>query len=121
MKMKALINLKEEKVCKVKQSGIHTLELVTPDNVSMAEEIEEGEDIFITSEGKRDIKQGSEGIIAEVHSIKKFYTRIGTLFDERETLVARVQLEYIEDAKVEDVVIKDRGAEVEIEEHFWMG
>ncbi len=119
--MKTLLGILEEKMKELKENEVKTMELVTPDNVTTAENLKKGEEIFVTSVGKKDIKSGTEGILAEVKSTKRFYNRMGGLFDEKEALTIRVQLEYLEESKVKDVMIEDRGVETEIETHFLFG
>jgi len=119
--MKTLISILEESLKDLKENEIKTLELVTPDNVKTAENLERGEEVFLTTAGKRDAKPGTKGVIAEVKYKKRFYNKIGSLFDEKEALTVRVQLEYLEDADAKDVMIEDRGLETEIEKHFLFG
>ncbi|MFW5902261.1 MAG: DUF473 family protein [archaeon] len=119
--MKTLIGILDESMRDLKENEIKTLELVTPDNVTTAENLERKEEVFITSAGKRDAKPGTKGIIAEVKHKKRFYNKIGSLFDEKEALTVRIQLEYLEEAEAKDVMIEDRGLETEIEKHFLFG
>lgn len=119
--MKSLIGIKKETIEKLRENELHTFELIASDNVGTASKIEEGEDIFITQEGKKDINIESKGVIAEVKSRKKFYQKINTLFDEEEALAARVQFEYVGEGEIKDVILEDKGVEVEIEKNIWMG
>lgn len=119
--MKSLIGIKEETMEKLRQNELHTFELIASDNVETARKLEEGEDIFITQEGKKDVSMESKGIVAEVKSSKKFYQKIDTLFDEEETLAVRLQAEYVGEGEIKDVILEDKGVEVEIEKDLWMG
>lgn len=117
--MKTIMGIKEEKIERLKKNKLQTFELITTDNVETSEKIKEGEDIFITAEGKMDIKRDTEGVLAEANKIERFYNKVGDLFDEEEALTVRIQVEYIEEVKTEDVILEDKGVEVEVEEHLW--
>jgi len=119
--MKTIIGILEEKMKELKENEVKTFELVTPDNVTTAENLEKEEEIFVTSAGKKDIKPGTKGILAEVKDKKRFYNKMGGLFDEKEALTIRLQVEYLEEAEVKDLMIEDRGVDTEIEKHFLMG
>ncbi len=119
--MKTLTGIKKETIKKLRQNELHTFELITSDNVEIAGKTKEGEDIFITQEGKKDITPESKGVVAEVKSKKEFYQKIDTLFDEEEALAVRLQVEYVGEGEIRDVILEDKGVEVEIEENIWMG
>lgn len=119
--MKGLTGIKKDKINRLRENELHTFELLTVDNVGIAEKMETRENIFITKESKKDVKTGTKGVIAEVKSHKTFYQKVDTLFDEENTLSARLQVEYIGEAEVTSVIFEDEGIEVEIEEDVWMG
>ncbi len=119
--MKALIGIKEERLNRLRKNNLHTLEIITPDNVATSEELENGELVFITSEGKNDLTVESSGVIGEIKTKDVFRQKVNTLYDEVETLTVRLQVEHMDEGRVKNVLIKDLGVEVEIEKNLFVG
>lgn len=107
--------------------GTKTFELVSCDNVSAAKKLKPKDHVFVTSMGKQDLKKGLEGVMAEVRKADIAYRRtfISGLsgFEEKELLTARIQLNYMDHArvkKISDLGLGD-GVEVEVETHIILG
>lgn len=119
--MKALTGIKANIINRIKENGLHTIELITPDNVSTSQELDKGEAVLITNEGKKDLTKGTQGVVGEVKTKEVFYQKTDTLYDEEETLSVRLQLEFRDEVKTTNVLVKELGTEVEIERHLFVG
>lgn len=104
--------------------GLKTFELVAADHIQIARKLKPKSRIFIGNMSKQDVVRGVEGVLAEVKSVKVDYWRIAPQeFDEKEVLTARIQVRYIDHAKVSKVenLGMGKGLKVDYETHVLLG
>lgn len=104
--------------------GLKTFELVGTDHIEVARKLKPGSRIFIGNMSKQDVVKGVEGVLGEVKSAKIDYWRIAPKeFDEKEVLTARIQVRYIDHArvtKVENLGV-GKGLQVDCITHVLLG
>jgi len=108
---------------KIRLRGEGTLELVSHQNVSAAEELRSGDIAFLTSESEEDVGRGSEGIIVRVERVSVEYFRYNEPHaDEWEVKRARIRVTALSPGRVNRVV---RGrvlvADVDTHDHLLIG
>jgi hypothetical protein len=123
-KMYALFGINYDEVQDLLRHGIKTFELSGTDHVTVAMKLRPREKIFITNMGKNDIRSGAEGAMATVKEVKVEYWRtVPREFDEKEVLTARIQVEYVDLARVKKVqnLGAGKGLKVDVESHVMVG
>jgi len=115
--------VKPETLKKIRSRGGSTLELISQQNVSAAEDLKCGDLIFLTSDGEEDVEKGSEGIIVRVEKVSVDYFRHNEPHaDEWEIKRARVRVKFVSPATVHKVVRgKKIVADVDTHDHLLIG
>lgn len=122
--MYALTAISYQEMEDLLRHSIKTFELVGADHIFITQKLKKKDRIFITNLSKQDVRKGIEGILAKVKDVKLDYWRtVPREFDEKELLTARIQVEYVDEARVTKV--KDlgqaKGIQVEAETHILLG
>lgn len=122
--MYALTGISLEAIEDLLRHGIKTFELASADHISIAKKIKPKSKIFITSLAKDDVRRGIDGILVEVKDRKMDYWRSEPReFDEKEMPTTRIQVIFLDHAKVKKThdFGKGSGMDVEIETHVMLG
>ncbi len=120
----ALCAIAYEEMLDLERHGTKTFELVCADHINIAQKLKKGDMLFVSNLSKADVRKGSEGLIAKVKDVKIDYWRtIPREYDEKELLTTRIQLQFIDEARVRKA--KDlgpgKGLKVEYETHVLLG
>ena len=115
--------IKPETIQKIHLRGEGTIELVSQQNVSAAEEIRTGDMVFLTCESEEDVGQGSEGIVIRVERVAvEFFRHNEPHADEWEIKRARIRGKFVSPARVHKMVRgKVTTAEVDSHDHLLIG
>jgi hypothetical protein len=97
MKHVALTGISRDAIEDLMRKRLRTFELRSAHNIPVVLEAKIGEEIFITDASRNDIAIGTTGIVARIRdksiSMIKVAHSIGDVYEEREIMSARIQVE----------------------------
>jgi len=95
--------------------GIKTLELRSAHNINAIARAKVDDHVFITCKTDEDVTKETKGIIARIRSISMQKSRQSMEYDEYEVITSRIQLEYLDSAKIKDIAASRLGSEVSVD------
>ncbi|MFH0987063.1 MAG: DUF473 family protein [Candidatus Micrarchaeota archaeon] len=104
----AITGIDYNEMCDLSRHGIKTFELCSADHAVIGKKLKKGDLVFVTNLSKADMRRGVAGLMGKVKDIKQDYWRtVPREFDENELFTTRIQIEYVDEARVKNA--KDLG------------
>ncbi|KUG20800.1 MAG: DUF473 domain-containing protein [Methanomicrobiaceae archaeon] len=120
MKYTALTGISPSVIAELKMGKPRTLELQSAHNIISLTDSSPGDCIFMTSIDLEDLSSGDPGIVVSLNAIninmKRVVEYLNPLyFEERERMSARIQVRYLDSARVKDVEGQSWGKPTRVE------
>lgn len=119
MEYVALTGIAENVMRELKNDTLRTVEIRSPHNFFTALKLNVGDFVFLTHTSIQDLTSGTTGVVARImkHQISthRTFSSTETFYEERETTMARIQLDPRASARVRKVHSNDIGEITRVE------
>lgn len=113
MEYVALTGISDIVLSELKDHLLRTIEIRSPQNFFTSLDINVGDNIFMTHTSAQDIMRGTPGVVAQVikHQVSTHRTVTGTdtFYEERESMMIRIQLKSIGVARISNILSNELG------------